>query len=163
MTQERFQMKTIQIEDDVYAFLQEQAIPFKETTPGMTLRRLLGLGRPPARRLAVRRPGTRETARVKAGRRQPKADLEVLVSADYLKQAETLELRDYQGRKIDGGEARVAGNGLSHNGRTYSMSALAAKLLKESGYRGDSVRGPAHWFTKRGKSVKELWDEMTNS
>ena len=38
------------------------------------------------------------------------------------------------------------------------MSELAAKLLQERGYRSESVRGPAHWYTTDGReSILTLW------
>jgi hypothetical protein len=147
-------VKSIQVDDEVYAFLQRKAVAFEET-PGMTLRRILGLGRRTMRGARLARP------RVTPGRKRPKADLEALVAAGALKPGETLELRDYQGRKIDGCEASVAGRNLLFNGKPYSMSNLAQMLLKRHGYESTSVRGPAFWFTKGGRSIKDLWDEAT--
>lgn len=51
----------------------------------------------------------------------------------------------------------MAGQRLVRDGNTFSMSQLAAQLLQEHGYGSDSVRGPAHWFTIEGTSIKELW------
>ena len=144
-------MKIIQVDDDVYAFLQRKAIAFEET-PGMTLRRLLKLG---ARAM---RPRTLPGPRATPGRRRPKADLEILISAGALEPGETLELRDCQGRKINGCEASVAGNSLQFHGRRYSMSNLAQMLLNQHGYESKAVRGPAFWFTRSGQSIKDLWD-----
>jgi hypothetical protein len=148
-------VKKIEIDDEVYAFLQHQAVAYEET-PNTTLRRLLRLGPRTAPR-----SGRRPVRPTQTGRRS-KADLEVLVSAELLKPAEILELRDYQGRKVEGSDAKVSGSGLLFNGRRYTMSNLAQRLLQQHGYRGTSVRGPAHWFTKSGKSIKELWEELAD-
>jgi hypothetical protein len=145
-------MKTIQVDDDVYSLLQRRAIAFEET-PGMTLRRLLGLRRRKRGLMAA-------SPRATPGRKRPKADLEILVSSGALEPGETLELRDYQGRTISGCEASVAGNQLTYNGKRYSMSNLAQMLLKLHGYESKAVRGPAFWFTKKGHSIKDLWDEL---
>ena len=145
-------MKTIQVDDDVYAFLQRKGITFEET-PGMTVRRLLRLGSRATRRHSPSGPRA-------PGRRRPKADLEILVSAGALEADETLELRDYQGRRINDREASVAGNHLLFDGKKYSMSNLAQILLKRHGYESKAVRGPAFWYTKRGRSIKDLWDEV---
>lgn len=154
-------MPRIDIDDDVFAHLQERAVAFVET-PNDTLRRLLGLtavgagngaasaaGRVP---ITVARPSARKKA---------KANLGALISAGMLKNGQKLFLHDYQGNRIRGAEATVGGHGIwsADRGRLCSMSDLAQELLKKEGYQSDSVRGPSHWYTHDGRSITELWDE----
>jgi hypothetical protein len=74
-----------------------------------------------------------------------------------MKEGQNLFLRDYQGHKVEGYEAVVSQGSLIWNGKKYSMSDLAKKILKKQGYRSDSVRGPMFWFTKDGVSIKDIW------
>jgi len=43
------------------------------------------------------------------------------------------------------------------------MSKLAKRLLKREGYESNSVRGPAHWFTEDGVSIKDIWDRFLDN
>ncbi len=96
--------------------------------------------------------------------RQPKADLWDLRKAGLLIEGQTLHLRDYRGAAIPGAEATLSGvNKLAYKGGRYSMSALASELLMKAGFQAYSVRGPAHWYTEDGRSVKQLWEHYLAS
>lgn len=137
-------MPTANLPDDFYEFLQQHATE--------TVGHLFGVEPSTARDLTSVRPSTR-------GRRQPKADLFDLTQAGLLRRGQKLFLHDYQGRRIPGMEAEVRSKQLVRDGRPYSMSRLATLLLGKQGYSSDSVRGPAHWFTEAGESVRALWEQ----
>jgi hypothetical protein len=142
-------MKTIEIDDEVYACLQSKAIAYIEQNPNLTLRRLLGINKEEKHQP---RP------QAFAGRtKKPKADLKILLKAGLLKEGKKLVLRDYQGHELEGCEAIVSQGSLVWNGQKFSMSDLAKTLLKKQGYQSDSVRGPMFWFTKDGVNIKEIW------
>ena len=70
-------MRQIEIDDEVFAYLQSQALAFVDT-PNLTLRRLFRLNTP-AKKLAL----SKATAG-KSRRKQPKANLPVLISSGLL-------------------------------------------------------------------------------
>ena len=142
-------MRTIEIDDEVFAYLQKVAIPFVETMPYMTIRRLFKLNG------EVTSP---HDAKMEKGRKQPKTSLPDLVRCNVLKEGQPLFLRDYQKKRIEGYEATISGKELLWKGEPLSMSDLAKKGLKDAGFSSNSVRGPAHWYNSDGNSVKELWD-----
>src|SRR5690606_3009250 len=94
--------------------------------------------------------------------KQRKVDLYTLQQAGLISKGQTLHLRDYKGKPVEGGRAEVILNKLVWSGKRYSMSALASKLLMKHGYRAESVRGPAHWYTEDGMSVLDLWRQYRN-
>jgi hypothetical protein len=137
-------MRKIEIDDEVFAYLQGNAIPYVET-PNLTLRRLFKLN-----------GKTSPTPPPPRGKEQ-KADLPTLIRAGLLQEGQKFSLFDYQGRKIEGYEAIVSGKALLWNNEQYSMSKLAQICLKKEGFRSESVRGPAHWYNSDDISVKDLW------
>ena len=143
-------MRTIEVDDEVYAYLQSEAIAYIET-PNLTLRRLFNLNG----------KGQMRQSKDKMGKK-PKANLQKLIESGLLQEDQTLYLYDYQGRRIEGYEAIVSGNSLLRNGKPYAMSRLAKEDLKEKGFTSESVRGPAHWYNSDGISVKELWSRFLN-
>lgn len=149
-------MKTIEIDEEVYAYLQSKAIPYEDKNPNDTIRRLFGFDKKaiPSRLIPLPQMRSRKVE----GRKKPKASLIDLVNAGLLEEGQILHVRDYQGREIQDSEATVHQGGLLRNGVKYSMSNLAEKLLKGEGYDSDSVRGPAHWFTSNNISIKNLWE-----
>lgn len=149
-------MKIIEIDDEVYDYLQSKAIPYEDKTPNDTLRRLFGFDKTsiPSRII----PMPKDRYRKVEGRKKRKANLIELVNAGGLEEGQILYMRDYQGRKIDDSEATIHQGGLLRGGVKYSMSKLAEELLKRQGYDSDSVRGPAHWFTSDNISIKNLWE-----
>ncbi|MDP2432667.1 MAG: hypothetical protein Q8O33_11620 [Pseudomonadota bacterium] len=161
-------MPTIQIDDDVFAVLQSNAVAFVDS-PNSTLRRLLGLD---VSRDASSLPDSKvgsladldkffeehhfSTRRAKA----PKADLKLLVQAGLLHEGELVQLVDYQGQRIASCEAAIAGAQLEFNGQRYSMSPLAQEQLRKLGFKSKSVRGPSHWVTVSGVSISALWEQL---
>ncbi len=169
-------MRQIEIDDDVLQYLESKAIAFVDTTPNLTLRRLLGLDgtaapsvqqpKPPRanggldaeKMLAELASAPVVPIRGNRGRsKQQKADLPTLIRAGIVRQGEKLSLVDYQGKKIPGYETTVANSLLIWEDQHYSMSDLARMLLKKVGYTSESVRGPAHWCNAGGTTIKELW------
>lgn len=148
-------MKTIEIDDGVFAYLQSLAIPYIETTPNLTLRRLFNLnGKPSSEGIS------KSQILHKAGKNR-KANLPELVKAGLLQEGQTLYLYDYQGRRVERYEATISGNSLLRNGNPpSSMSSLAVEGLKLEGFISESVRGPAHWCNSDGISVKDLWSHL---
>jgi len=152
-------MKTIDVDDEVYAYLQSRAIPYTETKPNSTLRRLFNLNTKTS--FGNISEGQINQYKEKTGKKQ-KANLRKLVEAGLLKEGQALYLYDYQGRKIEGYEVIISCNSLLFNGISYSMSKLAKEGLKEKGFTSESVRGPMHWYNSDGISIKELWSHYLN-
>ena len=149
-------MKAIEIDEEVYAYLQSKAIPYEDKNPNDTIRRLFGFDKKAIPSRLIPLPQVR--SRKVEGRKKPKASLIELVNAGLLEEGQILHVRDYQRREIPDSEATVHQGGLLRDGVPYSMSNLAEKLLKGQGYDSDSVRGPAHWFTRNNISIKNLWE-----
>ena len=164
-------METIEIDTDVFTYLQKHARPFVDT-PNSTLRRLLGIDvstsqikkkSPPLldadleELLAKNLTGTAK--RTKA----PKADLQLLVRKGFIQNGQKLHLIDYHGNRIQNASASIMGSDLIYNDRRYSMSNLAQELLIQMGFKSESVRGPAHWVTDEGNSIKDLWQQYLSS
>lgn len=141
-------MEDISIDQDVYAYLQSKAIAYEEN-PNATLRRLFGLDNKSSSRKGHSRPHGKK----------PKTSLRALKTAGLLREGQRLHLRDYQGRSISEAIATINGEKLNFNNDIFSMSELAATILKENGYSSDSVRGPAFWFTDEGRCIKDLWQQ----
>ena len=147
-------MRTIEIDDDVFAYLQKNAIPYVENHPNLTLRRLFKLNGK-----EFNLDSFSEDKRSK-GRKKQKTRLPDLVRANLLREGQTLFLHDYQGKRVKGYEATISGKDLLWKGSLFSMSELAKDCLKAVGFRSDSVQGPARWYNSDGISVKELWDQF---
>jgi len=151
-------MRNIEIDDEVFGYLQSKAIPFVET-PNLTLRRIFGLNSITAKSKALT-PTIEQTQRKRHVRKkQPKTDLPKLIQAGLLQEGQTLYLHDYQGKRISSYDSTISGKNLLWNNELFSMSELAKECLKKEGFSSESVRGPAHWFNSDGISVKELWGQ----
>lgn len=149
-------MKNIQIDSEVFAFLQSQAIPFVEK-PNDTLRRLLGIDDNKVKyrkELIHMSQFQKDDVKPKKG---PRTDLKLLVQAGLLADGQELFMHDYKGNMIDGKVAIISNDKLMYEGRPYSMSELARKLLHDEGYKPTHVRGPLFWKNEEGISVKSLW------
>jgi negative regulator of replication initiation len=147
-------MKTIEVDDEVFAYLQGNAIPYVET-PNLTLRRLFKMnGSTPSSEATASHQPVQYGIRGK----EQKADLPTLIRAGLLREGQKMFLLDYQGRKIERYEAIVSGKALLWHNNIYSMSELAKICLKKEGFRSESVRGPAHWSNYDGITVKDLWN-----
>lgn len=152
-------MQTIEIDDELFGFLQSKAIPFVET-PNLTLRRLLLGDSPKSQEIKhpVPKPST-PSRTVRRGKKQPKTDLPKLIQSGLLNEGQVLYLYDYQGNRVEGYESKISGKNLIWNNKHFSMSELAKELLKKVGFSSESVRGPAHWYNSDGISVKDLWQQ----
>ncbi|MDI6816842.1 MAG: hypothetical protein QME41_06605 [Actinomycetota bacterium] len=151
-------MRNIEIDDEVFGYLQSKAIPFVET-PNLTLRRIFSLNGKATR---IEKPSSQILQEQRKGRlrkKQPKTDLHKLVQVGLLQEGQPLFLLDYQGKKIAGYDSTISGNNLLWNNELFSMSELAKECLKKEGFSSESVRGPAHWSNTDGISVKELWKQ----
>ena len=162
-------MESIKIDGDVFAHLQRHARPFVDT-PNSTLRRLLNIdggatatksGKPsPAVDAELEELLAESLAAARSRSKAPKADLEKLIQAALLRNGQKLYLVDYQGNKVQKlSPAVISGGDVIFNNQHYSMSNLAQELLAKVGFKSNSVRGPAHWVTDDGKSIKDLWQQ----
>lgn len=148
-------MRQVEIDDEVFAYLQSRAIPYVET-PNITLRRLLGINTQNEKRVPAKDPLKLPRAK------SPKTDIQRLIQSGLLEEGQRVVLHDYRGQKLTKYEAIVSGNRLLWNGKRYSMSSLAEKVLKQEGYQSNSVQGPTRWHNLDGISIKQLWDQYLN-
>ena len=150
----RLTMKTIEIDDQVYTLLQDNANPFEETTPNQVLRRLLGLNKPPTTSELTVNPKVRQSGKI-----SPKADLKVLVENGILQEGQSLFL-NYKGQNFSKNfEAKVCKGRLLYEGQSYTMSGLVKEILEkeDAGIPSQAYRGPEYWYTSKGGSIRELW------
>lgn len=145
-------MRQIEIDDEVFAYLQGKALAFVET-PNKTLRRLFELDK------ASPKPAVAKLTATKIKKKQPKANLPVLISSGLIQEGQSVFLVDYQDNQLPKYRAVINGSSLKWQGNSYSMSDLARELLKKEGYNSNSVRGPAHWVTEDGVTIKRLWQQ----
>jgi hypothetical protein len=147
-------MRTIEIDDEVYTYLQSKAIAYEDTSPNLTLRRLFNMNN----QKSISDVANTQLQQSESKRRkQPKTNLLTLIKTGLIKEGQKLYLHDYQGKMIPGYEATISGKLLVRNGKQSSMSDLAKVCLKENNYISDSVQGPARWFTSDGVSILKLW------
>jgi len=146
-------MRQIEIDEDVFSYLQKNAIPYIDRQPNDTLRRLFGLNKA---RGAVANAGFEELRPF--GRKRPKTKLSELTAAGILKEGQKLILHDHRSNPVSGIEAFVRGDMLEWKGATYSMTALAKKHLREiCHYQSPEFQGPRHWYTESKECVFDLW------
>ena len=151
-------MRSIEIDNDVYSFLEAKVQGFDDT-PNFVLRRLLGI-KTASSEEASSRPPVPIPSKLKRKRgKAPKTNLRDLVRVGSLSEGQTLYMHDYQGNKINGVQAQIRGNSLEYNGRFYSMSKLVREVMNKRGYGSNSFRGPQFWYTAQGKCIKDMWDE----
>lgn len=161
-------MESIKIDSDVFTHLQKHARPFVDT-PNSTLRRLLGIDAVASVAGAKKSPRAADVeldellaeslAAASIRSKAPKADLEVLVKNGFLRDGQKLYLVDYQGNRVQKFSAVISGGDVTYSNQRYSMSNLAQELLARVGFKSNSVRGPAHWVTDDGKSIKDIWQQ----
>lgn len=128
--------KKIEVDDEVYAALQREAVPFVETTPNDVLRRVL-LG---------------ETPRPSAGKA---GDLMPLVAAGHLKAGD--QLVHHQPRKRRTFRAEVTSDGYVQlpDGRRFAAPSPALKACV-----GSEINGWGQWRVERtGQPLQELRDK----
>ncbi len=164
-------MEKIEVDSDVFSHLQKHARPFVDT-PNSTLRRLLGIDvsadrarkkspLPPNAEFEELLSESMATAAKRA--KAPKADLQLLVQKGFLRSGQKLYLIDYQGNRVQKMSVTISGADVIYNGQRYSMSNLAQELLVQVGFKSNSVRGPAHWVTDDGKSIKDIWQQFLDA
>ncbi len=145
------EMRTIEIDNEVFEYLQKKAISFVETKPNDTLRRIFGLDK------STTSSNFEVTQNIR--KKMRKTNLLELIKANILMQDQILNLHDYHGTIIEGFTATIDNNSLLWNNQKYSMSELAKIFLKQQGYESNSVRGPERWYTSDGVSIKTLWQK----
>ena len=153
-------MKTIEIDDQVYAFLQNKAKPFEETTPNQVIRRLLGLNKQAIKTEMIVKPGPRPT-----GGKAPKANLKVLIQNGILREGQCLFL-NYKGRAFSKKyQAEIRQGKLLYKEQIYTMSSLVKEILEAegAGIPSKAYRGPEYWCTSQGDSIRDLWDDFLNN
>lgn len=148
-------MKTIEIDDDIYAFLQSQAIPFIETEPNLVLRRLL-LNKSVAPIILLKEKSETRKQHIKS----QKVDLSKLIANGYLKEGQKLTFKHNKLSKPY--EAQVSRSCLLYEGKRYMMSSVVRIILDQEGlaFPSRSYRGPIYWFNSDGLSVSELWEQL---
>ena len=150
-------MRQIEIDDEVFSHLQGHALPFVDTTPNLTLRRLFQLDG------AIEKPISNKITSGKSKKKQPKASLPTLIANNLLQEGQEVILVDYQENMLQEYKAIIIGTSLKWKGQLYSMSSLAKKLLNKEGYSSSSVRGPTHWCTNDGISITNIWKKYLES
>ncbi|HPR90092.1 MAG TPA: hypothetical protein PLD93_01525 [Synergistaceae bacterium] len=145
-------MRHIEIDEEVFKYLQSHALPFVET-PNDTLRRLFGVNKTRSdseKPIAVRPVSFRM--------KRQKTRLSQLTKSGVLREGQKLILHDHRKNPVPGIEAFIRGDRLEWKGSTYSMTALAKKHLREiCHYQSPEVQGPAHWYTEANERVFDLW------
>jgi hypothetical protein len=144
-------MRKIEVDEEVYTYLQNKAIPYVETNPNLTLRRLFNLNGEMYLETGI----PNKTSMF--SKKRKKTSLSILISDGSLDEGQTVDLVDYRGKILSGYRAQISGNSLLFEGRAYSMSKLAEICLKKEGYNSNSVQGPARWYTSDGRSIFEIW------
>ncbi len=140
-------MRSIDVDDEVYAYLEQQPKRFSDTENSV-LRRLLGLD-------SGEDPITLPPKRTRA----PKTKLSELVKAKRLSEGQTLYFYDYQGNKHGGITAKISGDELLFNGKARSMSDATAEVMSRLGYTNTSYRGPDFWAPADGRRIKDIWQD----
>lgn len=146
-------MKNIEIDDEVYQYLQRKAIAYTEE-PNDTLRRLFSLND------KIPTVGKYITKYI---RRRPRTSLRTLKNEGIITEGQVLHFRDYRENPIEGITAVITGEKLLYKKEILSMSEHAVYILKEIGYSAEDVRGPQFWYTEDGKSIMQLWNEYLQS
>jgi len=148
-------MKNIEIDDEIYSYLQSKASPFQEHTPNDVIRRLLWIKSKPAKTVSTPAPMKSN------GSKAPKADILKLVELGVLKEGQTLFF-SYKDQNLSKKyEVKIAGNKLNFQSQLYSMSTLVREILENEGLGipSGSYRGPDYWLTSDGNSVRQLWEQ----
>ena len=144
-------MLKIEIDEEVFAYLQSRAVAFVEK-PNDTLRRIFGLNK-------NKSMYTGANTKPSIKRKKRKTDINELIRAGLLNDGQRVHFRDYGGNKLKNSDTNISPSGILYQGKTYAMSEIAKLLLNQAGYTTSSVRGPAHCFTENGISIKNLWDK----
>lgn len=149
-------MKTIEIDDEVYAYLQRMTIPYYEPTLNHVIRRLLELPKKVPQKETFKTP-----TRKLNGTKTRKADLAKLVQSGRLQEGQKLVLINKGKRLSKEYMAEISGNRLLYQNKIYTMSKLVAEIFDQEGcgIPSKSYRGPGYWHTSNGTSVRKLWED----
>jgi len=152
-------MKTIEVDDEVYAYLQNQAEPFEEPTPNHVIRRLLGIHSKPRVQTQL---DTKPVARKPNCSKAPKTNIKTLIQHGILSDGQSLYLRYKSHRLSKEYVTKISGDKLLYEGSLYTMSRLVAEILEPEGYGipSKAYRGPEYWFTSDGISIRQLWEKF---
>ena len=142
-------MKTIKIDEEVYAILLRKTNSFEEK-PNDVLRRLLGI----KEKISEKPSGI-----IDGPQKAPKANLSTLVEMGVLHENQKLTLNYKNETLSQEYHAIIIRNRLKFEGALYTMSKLVAEILdrEEKGIPSKAYRGPEHWHTSDGVSIKNLW------
>jgi hypothetical protein len=167
-------MPKIEVDDEVFRYLESQARPFEEPSPNHVLRRLLGLDTSATEKSgevfrvfrnespSIDHEISRMLAEVREDEvvrgKAPKTDLTRLVGKGMLSEGQTVYFRDYRERIHREVSAQIEGSGLRIGGKRLAMSAAAREVFNRLGFDAKSVRGPAHWCTEDGTTIQQLWE-----
>lgn len=146
-------MKNIEIDDEVYRYLQVKAIPYVEKNPNDTLRRLFGIERQSPKPVPIRPP-------LKPPKK-PKADLQKLVLSGLLEEGQEVFLNYKEMNLSKEYVATVSQNHLLWNGKFYTMTGLVKFILRqeEKAIPSEAYRGPEYWYTNHNRNIKDLWEQ----
>lgn len=154
-------MKSIEIDDEIYEFLQSQAIPFEEPTPNYVVRRLLSNERKVSQKEYQKKVVSKSNLS-----KAPKANLMELVQHEILQEGQKLFF-NYKGLRLKKEyQVEIAGdNKIRYEGTVFKMSSLVAKILDNEslGTPSRAYRGPEYWRTSDGITVRQLWEQFLNS
>lgn len=147
-------MRKIEIDDEVYAYLQDKAIPYVEN-PNDTLRRLFGIKQKSEKELSIkdvfkpRHP------------KKPKTDLQELVQSGLLEEGQEVFLNYKEMKLSKKYVATVSGNRLLWDGKIHTMSGLVKFILRQEGEAipSEAYRGPEYWYNSDHRSIKDLWEQ----
>jgi len=151
-------MKTVEVDDQIYAALQSMAIPFVDKSPNCVLRKLLLKNDH-----GGKKPNTVSVGR-NHHRKAKKANLGKLVRIGLLKENQTLTFNYKEMTLSKEYKAQVSGGCILFEGQRYKMSPVVRMILEKEG-RGipsGSYRGPEYWVNSDGISVRQLWEQHLN-
>ena len=153
-------MKTIEIDDEVFAYLQNMIIPYYEPTLNHVIWRLLGLPKKVPQKETFKTP-----ARKPNGTKARKADLAKLVQSGRLQEGQELILNAKVKKLSNEYKAEISGGRLLYQGKIYAMSKLVSKIFDQEGcgIPSKSYRGPEYWHTSDGTSVGKLWEDYLSN
>jgi len=113
-------MKTIEIDDEVYAAVQSKAIPFVDKSPNCVLRKLLLNGKKKSTIGSVQKNNHRKAQR---------ADLGKLVRIELLREGQFLTFNYKEMELSKTYQAQVSTGCLLFEGRRYKMSPVVRMIL----------------------------------
>jgi len=141
----------VDLDKDIYEYIQDNAVVYVDKNPSDTLRRLLNI---PVNKKSKPKPA------FPPRRKAPRTDLNRLKDAGILFEGQILHMCDGRGNIIPGATAAVMGNGVEYEGKPYSLSELARIFLNKIGYISNSYRGPAFWYTDDNTCIMDLWNKF---